>query len=34
MHERALLIGGRLTIAAPGDGGTEVELTVPVGGAG
>ena len=34
MRERALLIGGRLTIAAPGDGGTEVELTVPVGGAG
>jgi two-component system sensor histidine kinase UhpB len=31
MRERALLIGGRLAIAAADSGGTEVELTVPVG---
>jgi len=31
MRERALLIGGRLTIAAPDDGGTEVRFTIPVG---
>jgi two-component system sensor histidine kinase UhpB len=31
MRERALLIGGRLTIAAARDGGTEVRLTVPTG---
>jgi len=31
MRERALLIGGRLTIRAGDGGGTEVQLTVPVG---
>jgi len=31
MRERALLIGGRLTVAAREDGGTEVRLTLPIG---
>ena len=33
MRERALLIGGRLAVSASPGGGTEVNLTVPVGGA-
>jgi two-component system sensor histidine kinase UhpB len=32
MHERALLVGGRLTVAQRPEGGTEVGLTVPIGG--
>ena len=33
MHERAMLIGAHLTVAARADGGTQVELTVPAGAA-
>jgi two-component system sensor histidine kinase UhpB len=31
MRERALLVGGRLALASPPDGGTEVRLDVPAG---
>jgi two-component system sensor histidine kinase UhpB len=30
MHERALLVGGKLTVRPCGDGGTEVRLAVPI----
>jgi signal transduction histidine kinase len=30
MHERALLVGGRLSVARRAEGGTEVRLDVPL----